>query len=92
MITIYSKPNCAYCDRAADYLQKNNIAFKKVDVTEDEKAMNFVKERGHRSLPQIYCGDKLLVEGGYDGLKGLQPSDLTLRMQQYANGKGQFQL
>jgi glutaredoxin 3 len=92
MITIYSKPNCAYCDRAADYLQKNNIAFKKVDVTEDEKAMNFVKERGHRSLPQIYCGDRLLVEGGYDGLKGLQPSDLTLRMQQYANGKGQFQL
>ena len=92
MITIYSKPNCAYCDRAADYLQKNNIAFKKVDVTEDEKAMNFVKERGHRSLPQIYCGDRLLVEGGYDGLKVLRPSDLILRMQQYANGKGQFQL
>ena len=92
MITLYSKPACPYCDRAADYLKKYNIEFKKIDVTENEKAMNFVKERGHRSLPQIYLGDRLLVEGGYDGLKALQPADLTLRVQQYANGKNQFQL
>lgn len=92
MITIYSKPNCAFCDRAADYLTKNNVIFKKVDVTIDEQAMAFVKERGHRTLPQIYCGDRLLVEGGYDGLRALPLTDLTLRVQQYANSKNQFQL
>ena len=52
----------------------------------------WLKERGHRTLPQIYCGDRLLVEGGYDGLRALPLTDLTLRVQQYANSKNQFQL
>ena len=92
MITLYSKPACPYCDRAADYLKRNNIAFTKVDVTEDAKALEFIKSKGHKTVPQIYLGTRVLVEGGYDGLNALSPADLTRRIQQYANGKDKFQL
>lgn len=92
MIILYSKPACPYCDRAADYLKRNNFAFKKVDVTEDTKALEFIKSKGHKTVPQIYLENRILVEGGYDGLTKLLPSELNHRIQQYANGKNQFQL
>jgi glutaredoxin len=92
MIILYSKPQCPYCDRAADYLGRNNFAYKKVDVTEDADAMAFIKEKGHRTVPQIYFGTRILVEGGYDGLSRLSKEDLNKRMQQYASGKNDFQL
>ena len=92
MITLYSKPSCPYCDRAADYLKRNNFAFRKVDVTEDANALEFIKAKGHKTVPQIYYDKRILIEGGYDGLKALHPNDLTLRIQQYANGKNNFQI
>jgi glutaredoxin-like protein NrdH len=87
MITLYSKPDCPYCDRAADYFKTNNFQFTKVDVIEDATALEFIKSKGHRTVPQIYLEGRLLVEGGYDGLSKLRPNDLTHRMQQHVNGK-----
>ena len=87
IITLYGKPSCPYCDRAEDYLKRNGFEYKKVDISEDEKAREFVLSQGHRSVPQIYLEDRVLVEGGYDGLSKLLPDELTKRIQQYANGK-----
>ena len=92
MIILYSKPTCPYCDRAADYLDRNNFDFTKIDVTEDEKALAFIKEKGHKTVPQIYFDDRILVEGGYDGLSRLSKEELNRRIQQYASGKNDFQL
>lgn len=75
---------------AMSYLTKNNIAFKKIDLTEDADAMAFVKSEGHKTVPQIYYEDRILVEGGYDGLRALSPEELTKRIQQYDNGKDEF--
>ena len=87
MIILYSKPNCPYCDRAEEYLKTNSFQFTKVDVSEDANALEFIKSKGHRSVPQIYLEGRLLVEGGYDGLSKLRPTDLIHRMQQHVNGK-----
>ena len=92
MIILYSKPTCPYCDRAADYLDRNNFDFTKVDVTEDATALSFIKEKGHKTVPQIYFDNKILVEGGYDGLSKLSKEELNKRIQQYASGKNEFQL
>jgi glutaredoxin len=92
MIILYSKPQCPYCDRAADYLGRNNLSFTKIDVTEDEKALAFIKEKGHKTVPQIYFDDRILVEGGYDGLSRLSIEELNKRIQQYASGKNEFHL
>lgn len=90
MIILYSKPQCPYCDRAADYLTRNNFQFRKVDVTEDAEALAFIKSKGHKTVPQIYHNTRLLVEGGYDGLARVIPADLTKRIQQYVNGEDDF--
>ena len=88
MITLYSKPLCPYCDGAEHYLHKNGFAYNKIDITQDANALKFIKEeRGHRTVPQIYYGNRLLVEGGFDGLRNILPIDLEKRIQQYANGK-----
>ena len=92
MIILYSKPTCPYCDRAVDYLNRNNFSFTKIDVTEDEKALAFIKEKGHKTVPQIYFDNRILVEGGYDGLSRLSTEELNRRIQQYASGKNDFQL
>lgn len=84
MITVYSKPNCPYCDQAKIWLEKNNLEFITVDVTEDLEALEFLKEKGHRSVPQIYQEKNLLVEGGFNGLKELNREEI-LRRKENAN-------
>lgn len=86
MILLYSKPLCPYCDGAEHYFKKNGFQYKKIDISENTQAYEFVKSKGHRTVPQIYYGDRILVEGGYDSLKNIMPSDLEKRIQQYANG------
>jgi glutaredoxin len=86
MITLYSKPLCPYCDSAENYLKNNNIKYCKVDISENAAAYEFVKSKGHKTVPQIYLEGKILVEGGYDGLKALLPTELEKRIQQHVNG------
>lgn len=69
MITVYSKPHCPYCDKAKHYLKTNDIPFEVVDISESPEAREFIVSAGHRTVPQLYIGKDLLVEGGYTGLE-----------------------
>lgn len=79
MITVYSKPNCPHCVAAKNYLSKHEIEFHVKDVSVDEDALKFLKGRGHKSVPQLYVGDKLLVEGGNAGLQKLSADEIRSR-------------
>lgn len=68
MITIYSKNNCPFCDKAKGLLQLKGISYEEVKIDESSEAREFVVGEGHRTVPQIYKDGKLLVEGGYQGL------------------------
>jgi len=68
MLTIYSKSNCPFCDRAKLLLEQKGVTFKEIRVDLDEKAREFIVNAGHRTVPQIYLDDKVFVEGGYQGL------------------------
>lgn len=57
-----------------------------MDISEDTVACEFVKSKGHKTVPQIYLEGKILVEGGYDGLKALLPTELEKRIQQHVTG------
>lgn len=76
MITLYTKPQCPYCDQAKTWLTRNGIDYKSVNVAEDEVALAMIKEQGHRSVPQIYFNGELFVEGGYSGLSKMNPEVL----------------
>lgn len=69
MITVYSKNNCPFCVQAKNLLQLKGIEFEEVKIDESTEAREFVLGEGHRTVPQIYKDGKLLVEGGFQGLK-----------------------
>lgn len=69
MLTVYTKNNCGYCMQAKNLLRNRDIEFKEVNIETDEEARDFVIAEGHRTMPQIYEGTELFVEGGFQGLK-----------------------
>lgn len=85
MIKIYSKPNCIYCVKAKNWLDRNGFPYQTIDVTEDKEAKQFFLNAGHTTVPQIYFNDKLLVEGGYTGLNALTRDAFMTRVVRLAN-------
>lgn len=83
MITLYTKPNCPYCEMAKSWLKKNDINYSEIDVTIDELSLIFIKEQGHKTVPQIYFNGQILVEGGYTGLTREDPNLLKERIEKH---------
>ena len=69
MITVYSKNNCPFCDRAVALQESKGIEFKTIKVETDPDAKEFLMDQGLRSVPQIFK-DGVLLPGGYQGLAG----------------------
>ena len=80
MLTVYSKNNCPFCTQAKSLLKSKNIDFQEVKIDEDVSAKDFVLGQGHRTVPQIYRGNKLFVEGGFQGLSKLTEDQLKERL------------
>ena len=69
MITVYSKNNCPFCDRAKALLESKNIPFTVIKMEDTPDAKEFLMDQGLRSVPQIFK-DGVLLPGGYQGLAG----------------------
>jgi glutaredoxin len=77
MLTVYTQPNCNFCSLAVQILANNDIPFEIIDIKAHPEAGAFLKSEGHKTVPQIYCGDVLFVEGGYEGLRKITPEELS---------------
>ena len=73
MITVYSKNNCPFCDRAKALLESKGIPFKTIKLEDEPDAREFLMDQGLRSVPQIFK-DGVLLPGGYQGLAGKDES------------------
>lgn len=80
MIIVYSKTHCPYCVNAVRYLSEHGIEFREIKIDQDSQAHQFVTARGHRTVPQIYHDDDLLIEGGWSGLSKLSLAEITDRI------------
>jgi glutaredoxin 3 len=80
MLTVYSKTVCPFCVNAKNYLKSKDIPFEEINIEKDEQARQFILEKGHRTVPQIYFQGKLFVEGGFQGLSKLTQTDIRERM------------
>ena len=69
MITVYSKSNCPFCDRAKALLESKDIPFKTVMMEDNPDAREYLMDQGLRSVPQLF-NDGVLMAGGYQGLAG----------------------
>lgn len=85
MLTVYSKTVCPYCVNAKNWLKMKNIPFTEINVEDDAQAREHMQQLGLRTVPQIFIGDKLFVEGGYSGLIKLTDDDLALKLNNPTN-------
>lgn len=80
MLTVYSKTVCPYCVNAKNFLKARGIDFQEVNIEEDEAARDFLRNAGHRTVPQIYKDGEVFVEGGWMGLSKLTTEELNERL------------
>lgn len=65
MLTIYSTPTCIYCNTLKEYLAKNNIEFKNIDVSSDEKELEkMVAISGQMGVPVVDIDGNIVI--GFD--------------------------
>jgi glutaredoxin 3 len=67
-VIIYTTDTCPYCSRAKSLLEKKNIPYAEVNVSNDELLRDsmIAKAAGRRTVPQIFIGDYHV--GGCDDL------------------------
>lgn len=86
MLILYSKTVCPQCSQAKQYLDHLNVPYQVVDIETDTQAREFVKSAGHRTVPQIYLGDEIFVNGGWTGLKQLSADQINARLNSTQQG------
>lgn len=70
-ITVFSKPECPFCDKAKMFFEENNIPFEVVDLDPSNVTYEVQKEwlkssTGQNTFPFIYVGTTFL--GGFTEL------------------------
>lgn len=56
-VKLYTQPNCGFCDLMKEMLDKVRISYYTINIKEDKTALAFMKEQGHRTVPQLYAND-----------------------------------
>lgn len=72
-ITLYTQPGCQPCRMTKRQLDKLNLSYQAVDVSENPEAVDTVKGLGYSSLPVI----TVEVSNQVDHWSGYQPHKLA---------------
>lgn len=57
-VTVYTKPGCVQCNATCKALDKQRIAYRKIDVTRDCEAREYVIALGYLQAPVVVAGDQ----------------------------------
>lgn len=57
-ITVYSKPRCVQCDATYRALDRSGTPYRKVDVSVDSDALQYILSLGYQQAPVVVAGDK----------------------------------
>lgn len=71
-ITVYTKPDCMQCTATYRALEKLGIAFRLVNVSEDEEALATIKSLGYASVPVVVSPTGHWAGFRPDRIKGIQ--------------------
>lgn len=56
-VTVYTLPACVQCDSTKRVLQRNDIDYQEVDMSQDPVALEMVKTMGYTAAPVVVAGD-----------------------------------
>lgn len=59
-VDIYTKDNCHKCASTKTLLKELKVKFTEFNILESSSAKEFVVSRGHKTVPQVYLGEKLI--------------------------------
>lgn len=72
-VRVYTSRICWYCDQAKRLLERREIPYREIDVSDDYDARTWLVEAtGRRTVPQIFIGEKPI--GGFTELAALDRS------------------
>lgn len=57
MLKIYTKDHCKYCKLLTKLLDSHNKPYETVNVSEDNESLDMLKERGFKTVPQVFIGN-----------------------------------
>ncbi len=64
-VKVFSTPTCPWCHRAKEFLKKNGIKFRDINVAEDEEQAKYMIEKsGQMGVPVIEVDGQIIV--GFD--------------------------
>jgi glutaredoxin-like protein NrdH len=52
-VTVYSKPNCPQCTLTCRVLDDKGVSYRKIDVSQDPEALDYVYSLGYRAAPVV---------------------------------------
>jgi glutaredoxin-like protein NrdH len=76
-ITVYTKPACVQCTATYKALDKQGIAYQKVDITLDSEARDYVMALGYLQAPVVVAGNDHWSGFRPDRIKSLSEAALT---------------
>jgi len=56
-VTVYTLPSCVQCESTKKVLDKNNVEYSVIDLSQDETAYEMVKALGYQAAPIVIAGD-----------------------------------
>lgn len=56
-IILYSQPNCAFCVSLKNTMDKTGFTFYEINIQEVPEGKKFLKNKGHKTVPQLYFND-----------------------------------
>ncbi len=63
MVKVYTTPTCPYCFTLKEFLRENKVSFEEIDVSQDEKARDYMVEKtGKMEVPVVEINGEI-VEG-----------------------------
>ena len=92
MLTVYSKAQCSFCEVAKKYLKEKDIAFEEKRIDLDPEAFEFITSKGYRSVPQIFKGKEIFVEGGAQALTKMSKEQIVEKLNEKTLDFSEFKL
>ena len=60
LLSLYTQNNCPFCVIMKDKLDDWGMNYEIINISEDASGKDFLKSKGHRTVPQLYFKDVLL--------------------------------
>jgi len=70
-VTVYTKPNCVQCEATKRLMDKLDISYDTVDITQDIGAYDMLIGKGFRSAPVVITDDDAWAGFVPDKINGL---------------------